>query len=165
MKWFSVFLLLVGINQLQAQPLDTSKWYWIAAGYGTPVITQSTFNQGGILEIKAGTRIIPNGITLVGGLENTLSNRDSLVPERFSPFFGPGYMFKDDRIFFSIHTGLSYPLYKNAPEYPRNPGLYSCIDIGIRIVSRFTIGIGLSNQLAKDVNAFNLRFWVQLNSD
>ena len=165
----SVRILIIFIFSpllLSAQQVtEPVQWFWVSAAYGTPVITQSTFNKGGVLEIKAGGRLTPNNITLVGGLENTLSSGDSIVPERFSPFFGPGYLFKDQRIFFSIHTGLSYPFYRNAPDYPRNLGLYSCLDIGLRLASRFTVGVGLSSQLAKDVSAFNLRFWIQLNSD
>lgn len=162
---YSLFALLLSTTCFAQQADEPLPWYWFSAAYGTPVITNSTFNQGGVLEIKGGARITYSNITLVGGLENTLSNTDSLVPERFSLFFGPGYLFKDERIFFSIHTGLSYPFYRNAPEYPREPGLHTSLDVGIRLASKFTVGIGLSNQLAKDIQAFTLRFWVQLNSD
>ena len=167
MKSLGAFILLFLVSVLsQAQPIsEPVKWLWISAAYGTPVITNSTFNQNGLLEIKAGGRITHTNITLVGGLENTLTSGDTVVPERFSLFFGPGFIFKDKLMFFSIHTGLSYPFYKNAPDYPKNPGLHSSIDIGVRIGSRFTVGLGLSNHLASDINAYNLRFWVQLNSD
>ena len=140
------------------------KFFWVSASYGTPVIVNSPYNFNGVLEFKAGARITSNNITLVGGLENTLNDANN-IPERFSPFLGPGYFFTDKLIFFSIHTGLSYPFYKDAPDYPQDPGLHSALDLGLRIASNVTAGIGLSHFIANDVNAFTLRFWFQINSE
>ncbi len=157
--FFTLFLLNgVAFGQ------QNERFFWLNAAYGTPVITNTNFNTNGLLEIKAGAKIV-NNITLVGGLENTLRGTDS-IPERFSPYFGPGYVFMDQRIFLSIHTGIGYPFYRNAPEgYTRGPGLHTALDLGIRLASKITAGIGLSNHLAADINAFTLRFWFQINSD
>ena len=161
---FPVLMFCFLFGAISAKAQEAKPFYWGSVAYGTPVITDDAFNTNGLLEIKAGAELV-NGITLVGGLENTLSGSDS-IPERFSLFLGPGYMFRDQRIFFSIHTGLGYPFYRNAPEgYPQNPGLHSAVDMGIRLASKITVGIGLSNHLAQDVNAFTLRFWLQLNSE
>ena len=159
---FALLLSSVCQAQLADEPVP---WYWFSAAYGTPVLTNSTFYDGGFLEIKVGGRITSSNITVVGGLENSLASSDSALPERFSLFFGPGYMFKDERIFFSIHTGLSYPFYRNAPDYQQDIGLHTSLDVGVRVAPKFTLGVGLSNQLAKDVQAFAIRFWVQLNTD
>jgi hypothetical protein len=149
-----------------AQPVvEPMPWYWFNVGYGTPTLTNSAYNQGGVLAITAGGRLSYTNITLVGGLENTINSGDSLIPERFSLFFGPGFIVKDKLIFLSMHTGLSYPFYRNAPDYPQEPGLRTCLDFGIRVAQKFTLGVGISNDLAKDVAAFNIRFWVQINSD
>lgn len=156
--WFSL-LFCQGYAQF-----DNSNWFWVSAAYGTPVITNTTYNSAGLLEIKAGG-VLTKNLTLVGGLENTLRGTDS-IPERFSPFLGPGFIFRDQRIFLSMHTGISYPFYRNAPEdYPQNPGLQSAIDLGVRLAPKITVGIGLSNHLAKDINAFTFRFWLQINSE
>jgi len=159
---YLLFFSSLGKAQNVDEPLP---WYWFNVGYGTPTITNSTYNQGGVLALTAGGRFSYTNITLVGGLENTINSGDSLVPERFSLFFGPGFIFKDKLIFLSLHTGLCYPFYRNAPDYHQELGVRTSLDLGIRIVPKFTVGVGISNDLAKDVAAFNLRIWVQFNSD
>ncbi len=149
----------------QNQVGEPFEWFWASAAYGTPVITNSTHNQYGVLEIKVGGRISPQNISLVGGLNNSLIGDSSSTPERFSLFLGPGYFFKDKLVFFSIHAGLSYPFYKNAPEnYPQTLGLQNALDLGFRLAPKMTLGIGLNQFITNDVPAYTFRFFVQLNS-
>lgn len=160
---FFLFLVNAQAQQLDSEPLQ---WLWVSANYGTPVITTSDFNKNGIIEIKVGGRLTSNNITLVGGLNNSLRGNDSILPERFSLFFGPGYMFKDNRIFFSIHTGLSYPFYKNAPEnYPQSLGLHNALDLGLRLAAKFTVGVGINQHISNDIPAYTFRFFLQMNSE
>jgi hypothetical protein len=142
---------------LAAQDATSQPDLWLIAGYGTPVITDSPFNAGGELEIKLGGRIAQSDLTLVGGLANSLtSGTDN--PERFSLFVGPGYVFTDRVIFFSLHTGVSYPFYRNAPEVVQNVSWYNALDLGVRIVPKFALGIGFNSYISREVPAYHLRF-------
>ena len=166
--WFFVplasFLFAINCYAQQTGP-ESLQWFWVSANYGTPVITTSDFNKNGILEIKVGSRLTANNITLVGGLNNSLRGNDSILPERFSLFFGPGYFFKDKRIFFSVNAGLSYPFYKNAPEdYPQSLGMHNALDLGLRLATKFTIGVGMNQHISNDVPAYTFRFFIQMNS-
>lgn len=160
-----IYALLISVGLQAQEEIEPLQWYWASLSYGTPVITNSPFNENGVLEIKVGARLTESNISLVGGLNNSLVNSNSSVPERFSLFFGPGYFFKDRLIFFSIHTGLSYPFYKNAPEgYPQSLGMHNALDLGVRLVPKMAVGIGFNQHISNDVPAYALHFFLQLNS-
>lgn len=145
------------VFSLAAQDDATRPNMWLVAGYGTPIITNSPFNPGGELEIKLGGRVAESDLTLVGGLSNSL-NSGTTNPERFSLFLGPGYLFTDRLIFFSLHTGVSYPFYRNAPEVQQNVSWYNAIDLGLKLVPKFAVGIGFNGYISQEVPAYHLRF-------
>lgn len=158
----SLFLTLFFAGQILAQEtVDSFRWFWINASYGIPVITNSSYNENGIIEIKAGARLTESNITLVGGVNNTVSQ----IPERFSLFLGPGYFFKDRWIFFGIHTGISYPFYKNSPDHQQNLGMHNALDLGLRIVPKFAVGVGMNQHISNDIPSYTFRFFIQISSE
>jgi hypothetical protein len=160
MKRAITMLLLFAVHFLFAQQKGTSEnWFWFNTAFAVPVITNSYYYEEGSLELKVGGNIAQTNITLAGGVNNSLRR----TPERFGLFIGPGYLFTDRLIFFHIQTGINYPFYKNDDTTPQIVGMHNALDLGIRIVPKFTIGVGLNQLLSGDMPAYSFRLFLQVN--